>query len=561
MARKIQLMTENEMAQINTKIEEMKVENDQKYVKKSDVESQDNSLEDRFDEIDRKLNTKLSLGDSNLSDHYFTKHEIQNNYYDIHAIRNMLLEKLDISQAEYFNTENYYTKQAVDNLLLSKIDTAYSFSKEEMNEKLGKLVNSESLNETLNEMNTRINSKLDSSLAGGINNENYYPKSELYNREEITNLLKPINDNKADKETIAESIKSLELKIDSKLSKEDGRSIDNSNYYDKATIDEKVAELLARVNSSIPENQVTEIFRNYATNDNVNNQIKSLKTNLEERMASFKTLDNNNYYMKSHIDSNYYTNETLNNLLERKVNTTDLNSRFIELNERLSRMDIRINSKFDASRAGTIDNTNFYTKQETYNREQLDPILNGKANSSTLENYYFPKSETFSKQEVLKLLNKKLDNTVLDELNIKINSKFDAALASTIDNSNFYTKQETYTNKQIDRLLAKTLKDTDLIEINKKLAGKMDETAVVNIENFYNKEQINEMLRGKISNRDIDTKFEEYYNKEEIENKLRSFTPNSQDDNSFMIGDQKYKSKIIIEDNVPYLVTTAISSN
>ena len=148
-----------------------------------------------------------------------------------------------------------------------------------------------------------------------------------------------------------------------------------------------------------------------------------------------------------------------------------------------------------------VDVSNYYTKSETYNQNEINYFLDLKANLSQLNNYY-TKSETFSQLEINNLLSTKQNNLSYTPENIVNKSD-----SYTISSSTTYAS----TKALVDGLATKLDKGTytgtaqglkDDIDTRQKKLSSFDESVLVETDGN---------IEGNIS------LFEEYFEQQECE--------------------------------------------
>lgn len=474
---------------------------------------------EELEKVKEKVDTKVSKDAQEIKDQFYTKEEIQTNYFNKHEINDKLLTKLDMTDIERLKLNNVYNREEVNNLLkdkaskseISNIDNVFFYTKFQADKmfypkstvdaKIQNIVTKESLEEKVTKLNEEINKKANKDeLTGNVDLSNYYNKSEtdgkynelktkldtiftpsgttldaslFFTKEQIlnsyydksyidTNIVKKDEfttlSTKVESKANNTDMEELQRKLDLKVNLADlpgitgaGTPMMANDYYTKTDVNAKVES----INTSFEalKTQMTEGLDQRYTKSEVDHKVNELSEKIKsgaKRVAALSSSGNTG-------------NVDLSNYLDRDEVAESINRAKSELTE-------KINTKLDISKAGTLNNDNFYDKST------IDSLLSAKLNISNAhqlnnENYYL-KSETYNRTEVEEKLSKKANVEISTDLSRDYNEK----ISKKLDIESFNETLKTL-NKRIDR--------------------KMDETSVVNIENFYNKEAINNLLNNK----------------------------------------------------------------
>ena len=483
---------------------------------------------EELEKVKEKVDTKVSKDAQEIKDQFYTKEEIQTNYFNKHDINDKLLTKLDMSEIERLKLNNVYNREEVNNLLkdkaskseISNIDNVFFYTKFQADKmfypksavdaKIQNIVTKESLEEKITKLNEEIEKKANKDqLTGNVDLSNYYNKSEtdgkynelktkldtiftpsgttldaslFFTKEQIlnsyydksyidTNIVKKDEfttlSTKVESKANTTDMEELQRKLDLKVNLSDlpgitgaGTPMMANDYYTKTDVNAKVES----INTSFEalKTQMTEGLNQRYTKSEVDHKVNELaekiKTSGRSGAALFSAASSGNVNL-----ANYFNKEEINE----KINSLSSNESIQALKRELEE---KINSKLDTSKAGTLNNDNFYDKST------IDSLLSSKlsvndAHQLDNTNYYL-KSETYNRTEVEEKLSKKANVEIYNDLSRDYNEKI---------------------NKKLDiESFNETLKT-----LNKRMDTKMDESSVVNIENFYNKEAINNLLNNK----------------------------------------------------------------
>ena len=482
---------------------------------------------EELEKVKEKVDTKVSKDGQEIKDQFYTKEEIQTNYFNKHDINDKLLTKLDMSEIERLKLNNVYNRDEINNLLkdkaskseISNIDNVFFYTKFQADKmfypksavdaKIQNIVTKESLEEKITKLNEEIEKKANKDqLTGNIDLSNYYNKSEtdgkynelktkldtiftpsgttldaslFFTKEQIlnsyydkayidTNIVKKDEfttlSTKVESKANNTDMEELQRKLDLKVNLSDlpgitgaGTPMMANDYYTKTDINGKVES----INTSFEalKTQMTEGLNQRYTKSEVDHKVNELSEKIKSGTrgaALFSASSSGNVNL-----ANYFNKEEINE----KMNSLSSNESIQALKRELEE---KINAKLDTSKAGTLNNDNFYDKST------VDSLLSAKLNTSDAHqldntNYYL-KSETYNRTEVEEKLSKKANAEIYNDLSRDYNEKI---------------------NKKLDiESFNETLKT-----LNKRMDTKMDESSVVNIENFYNKEAINNLLKNK----------------------------------------------------------------
>lgn len=438
-------------------------------------------------EVNNKLLNKLDMDD--------IERLKLNNVYSREEIDNLLKDKANKEDTGNVNNVFFYTKFQTDKLFYPK-----SVIDSKLNDKLDVSVFNTKIADLQSQIDLKLNKSEAGTGGGGtVDLSNYYNKPQIDTKisdldTKITTLFTPsgttldasmfftkqqILDNYFNKTDINSS-------LSNKLDKIDFTNLNTSldskfeDIYRKIDLKLNISDLPGVTGSGTPMKADDYYTKNDINGkvDSINNSIENVKNELRNKVKEFYTKieidqklsnintggtpspgtspDLTNYFTKDEIRSNYYDKTYLDNKfatigsgttpgnvdLSNYYNKQEVDNKLSNLtnNESIKQMkkdlEDKIDLKLDKSQASQIDNTNFYTKTEVYNKEEVNGLLNDKANNSTVT-------------ELNTKLENKLDKSVLDDINRRIDSK-------------------------------------------------MDESSVVNIENFYNKEAVNKLLEKKM---------------------------------------------------------------
>lgn len=482
---------------------------------------------EELEKVKEKVDTKVSKDGQEIKDQFYTKEEIQTNYFNKHDINDKLLTKLDMSEIERLKLNNVYNREEVNNLLkdkaskseISNIDNVFFYTKFQADKmfypksavdaKIQNIVTKESLEEKITKLNEEIEKKANKDqLTGNVDLSNYYNKSEtdgkynelktkldtiftpsgttldaslFFTKEQIlnsyydkayidTNIVKKDEfttlSTKVESKANTTDMEELQRKLDLKVNLSDlpgitgaGTPMMANDYYTKTDVNAKVES----INTSFEalKTQMTEGLNQRYTKSEVDHKVNELSEKIKSGTrgaALFSAGSSGNVNL-----ANYFNKDEINE----KMNSLSSNESIQALKRELEE---KINVKLDTSKAGTLNNDNFYDKST------VDSLLSAKLNTSDAHqldntNYYL-KSETYNRTEVEEKLSKKANAEIYNDLSRDYNEKI---------------------NKKLDiESFNETLKT-----LNKRMDTKMDESSVVNIENFYNKEAINNLLNNK----------------------------------------------------------------
>jgi len=482
---------------------------------------------EELEKVKEKVDNKVSKDGQEIKDQFYTKEEIQTNYFNKHDINDKLLTKLDMSEIERLKLNNVYNREEVNNLLkdkaskseISNIDNVFFYTKFQADKmfypksavdaKIQNIVTKESLEEKITKLNEEIEKKANKDqLTGNVDLSNYYNKSEtdgkynelktkldtiftpsgttldaslFFTKEQIlnsyydkayidTNIVKKDEfttlSTKVESKANTTDMEELQRKLDLKVNLSDlpgitgaGTPMMANDYYTKTDVNVKVES----INTSFEalKTQMTEGLNQRYTKSEVDHKVNELSEKIKSGArgaALFSASSSANVNL-----ANYFNKDEINE----KMNSLSSNKSIQALKRELEE---KINSKLDTSKDGTLNNDNFYDKST------VDSLLSAKLNTSDAHqldntNYYL-KSETYNRTEVEEKLSKKANVEIYNDLSRDYNEKI---------------------NKKLDiESFNETLKT-----LNKRMDTKMDESSVVNIENFYNKEAINNLLNNK----------------------------------------------------------------
>ena len=353
-----------------------------------------------------------------------------------------------------------------------------------------------------------------------------------------------------------------------------------NNYYDSAEVD---SQLNVIVNTTEDlQSQIDGISGNTFSGDyedltnkpdldvyNDSLEIDILSTDLE-----------NNYYNTTEVDIEITnlqnsmvtdTNETLrvDDLYNIVGSLNNFSGNYSDL---LNQPDLSVyNQSSDINNLNTNLDTNYYNKSETYNRTEVESLVNNVDVSSELSNYY-NKSETYNVSEInninLSLSNdlSNLENEVnslnnfsgnysdlVNKPNLSVyNQSSEIDSLNTNLNTNYYNKSETYNRTEVDREITnlqnsmvtdtnETLRVDDLYNIvgslNNFSGNYSDLTNLPNLDvynntleidilstdlenNYYNITQTYNRteVESLVNNVDVSSELSNYYNKSETYN-------------------------------------------
>lgn len=232
------------------------------------------------------------------------------------------------------------------------------------------------------------------------------------------------------------------------------------NYvrYDKAQNLSELEKAQARENIGVSANgDIVVDLENYYTKDEVFN-----KTETNAKLAPYITTNEVNLRLNSYYDKN-----TVNNLLD--------NLPIPEATSELVKDDVYTKQQTDTAIQNAIDNieipdtdlSNYYTKEQTYNKSEVNDLIDSVNSGEVDLTNYYKKNETYSKSEVDSLVDG--IETFSGNYN-DLTNKPDIYTKSEVDNlienidipdlNNYYTKeqvynkQETYSVSQIDTLIS-----------------------------------------------------------------------------------------------------------
>ena len=295
-----------------------------------------------------------------------------------------------------------------------------------------------------------LNASIKGSFSGSYNDltdvpTEFTPASHTHSSSDIENLTgyakgDDVSTIKAT-DSLNEALSKLENQIGSKLAS------DNFNSYTSKTDNSisAISETATNANSKADENAKSHA----ALSGKVDTYIESNNNALNNEITRATTQENalssridglaSSSALESEIERAKAMETVLSGAIDTKVAIADYNAYTA-----ITRNDI--DSKLDATAYTPTDLSNYYTKEETYSKSEIDSKgyltehqdISTKADKADV----YTKEETYSKSEI--------DNKGYLTQHQDISGKLDVSAYTPTDLTNYYTKDETYSKKQVD---------------------------------------------------------------------------------------------------------------
>lgn len=373
---------------------------DSKLNDKLDVSVFNTKVADIQSQIDLKLNkSEAGTGGGGTVDlsNYYNKHQIDTKISDLDTkITTLFTPSGTTLDANMFFTkqyilDNYFNKTDINSSLSNKLD------------KIDFTNLNTSLDSKFEDIYRKIDLKLNiSDLPGVTGSGTPMMADDYYTKNDINGKVDSINN----------SIENVKVELRNKV----------KEFYTKIEIDQKLANINTGGTSGGTSPNPSVDLTNYFTKNEIRNNYYD-KAYLDNKFATIGT-GTNPTPGGSNVDlSNYYNKQEVDNKLSNLSNNESIKQIKKELED-------KIDLKLDKSQASQIDNTNFYTKQETFNKDEVNTKLEDK-----------------------------LDKSVLDDINKRIDSKMDES--SVVNIENFYNKEA------VNKLLEKKMDKEGFVGVTK----------------------------------------------------------------------------------------------
>ena len=162
--------------------------------------------------------------------------------------------------------------------------------------------------------------------------------------------------------------------------------------------------------------------------------------------------------------------------------------------------------------AQTVDLSNYYTKEQTYSKTEVDEKISGYTGN------YLPATKNEDNTYTVDLEEVRFNGRIVATSEISAYGAGEAPDGIVVDLSNYYTKSEvynkteTYTKAQIDALFEQSGSGTN-----------------VDLSNYYTKTEVNNLIDG------VEVDLSDYFTKDEVNNKLNGYSPTSHTHSNYSV--------------------------